>query len=164
MAGGENEIPRIDTDLYSRQIGAFGMEAMGKLMQLRVLITGLNGQGVECGERGDVSVFPSIRSSCISSSCSFSLLFLLCVSFCSRVAPRALLFLLLYVSAVSLFLGLLAFHCVSRCLLAAVYLSLRCSTSLLIPTSSVFLPLCCRSLPSSLPDITLATCFPHLLA
>lgn len=50
MAGGKDDIPRIDTDLYSRQIGAFGMEAMGKLMQLRVLITGLNGQGVECAK------------------------------------------------------------------------------------------------------------------
>lgn len=39
----------IDTNLYSRQIGAFGMEAMGRLMQLRVLISGLNGVGAECG-------------------------------------------------------------------------------------------------------------------
>ncbi|OEH78384.1 ubiquitin-activating enzyme e1 family protein [Cyclospora cayetanensis] len=50
-ARGDGALPQIDTDLYSRQIGAFGMEAMGKLMQLRVLITGLNGQGVECGRR-----------------------------------------------------------------------------------------------------------------
>ncbi|CDI84060.1 hypothetical protein, conserved, partial [Eimeria acervulina] len=40
--------PHIDTDLYSRQIGTFGMEAMSKLVQLKVLISGLNGQGVEC--------------------------------------------------------------------------------------------------------------------
>ena len=33
----------IDMDLYSRQIGTFGMEAMGKLMQLKTLIVGLRG-------------------------------------------------------------------------------------------------------------------------
>lgn len=34
-------------DKYSRQIGAFGMEAMSKLIQLKVLIVGLKGVGVE---------------------------------------------------------------------------------------------------------------------
>mmetsp|Transcript_100648 Transcript_100648/g.285194 ORF Transcript_100648/g.285194 Transcript_100648/m.285194 type:complete len:1034 (-) Transcript_100648:329-3430(-) len=38
---------KIDTDLYSRQIGTFGMETMGKLMQMKVLISGLRGLGVE---------------------------------------------------------------------------------------------------------------------
>lgn len=33
----------IDLDLYSRQIGAFGVEAMGKLIKLRVFIQGLKG-------------------------------------------------------------------------------------------------------------------------
>ena len=37
----------IDTDLYSRQIGAFGMDVMGKLLKLRVLIIGMRGLGVE---------------------------------------------------------------------------------------------------------------------
>jgi ubiquitin-activating enzyme E1 len=37
----------IDTNLYSRQIGAFGIETMGKLIQLRVLIIGLKGAGIE---------------------------------------------------------------------------------------------------------------------
>jgi len=37
----------IDTDLYSRQIGTFGMETMGKLVQMKVLISGLRGLGVE---------------------------------------------------------------------------------------------------------------------
>lgn len=37
----------IDTDLYSRQIGTFGMEAMGKLVQMKVLVSGLRGLGVE---------------------------------------------------------------------------------------------------------------------
>lgn len=37
----------IDTNLYSRQIGAFGFEAMGKLMQMKVLISGLKGLGAE---------------------------------------------------------------------------------------------------------------------
>lgn len=37
----------IDTNLYSRQIGTFGMEMMGKLIKLKVLIHGLRGVGVE---------------------------------------------------------------------------------------------------------------------
>lgn len=37
----------IDTNLYSRQIGTLGLEAMGKLIKLRVLIVGLRGLGVE---------------------------------------------------------------------------------------------------------------------
>jgi ubiquitin-activating enzyme E1 len=38
---------KIDTNLYSRQIGTFGMETMGKLIQMNVLIVGLRGLGVE---------------------------------------------------------------------------------------------------------------------
>ena len=37
----------IDTNLYSRQIGTFGMEAMGKLMKLNVLLVGVRGLGIE---------------------------------------------------------------------------------------------------------------------
>ena len=37
----------IDTNLYSRQIGTYGMETMGKLIQMKVLISGLRGLGVE---------------------------------------------------------------------------------------------------------------------
>ena len=37
----------VDTDLYSRQIGELGMETMGKLIQLKVLILGMRGLGVE---------------------------------------------------------------------------------------------------------------------
>lgn len=37
----------IDLNLYSRQIGTFGMETMGKLIQMKVLISGLRGVGVE---------------------------------------------------------------------------------------------------------------------
>lgn len=33
----------IDTNLYSRQIGAYGMEAMSKLVELKVFIYGLRG-------------------------------------------------------------------------------------------------------------------------
>jgi len=40
----------IDTDLYSRQIGTFGMETMGKLVQMKVLISGLRGLGVEAAK------------------------------------------------------------------------------------------------------------------
>ncbi len=42
----ENEV-QIDTDLYSRQIGTFGMETMGKLIKMKVLIVGMRGLGVE---------------------------------------------------------------------------------------------------------------------
>ena len=42
-----SEEVKIDTNLYSRQIGTFGMETMGKLIQMNVLIVGLRGLGVE---------------------------------------------------------------------------------------------------------------------
>jgi len=38
---------KIDTNLYSRQIGTFGLETMGKLIKMKVLIVGLRGLGVE---------------------------------------------------------------------------------------------------------------------
>lgn len=41
------EETNIDTNLYSRQIGTFGMEAMSKLTKMKVLIVGLRGLGVE---------------------------------------------------------------------------------------------------------------------
>lgn len=34
-------------DLYSRQIGTFGIDLMGKLSQLRVVFIGLAGVGIE---------------------------------------------------------------------------------------------------------------------
>jgi ubiquitin-activating enzyme E1 len=34
-------------DLYSRQIGAFGIETMGKLINMRVIIVGMKGVGIE---------------------------------------------------------------------------------------------------------------------
>eukprot|EP00915_Cephaloidophora_sp_WS-2016_P001113 GHVH01001531.1.p1 GENE.GHVH01001531.1~~GHVH01001531.1.p1 ORF type:complete len:1077 (+),score=148.69 GHVH01001531.1:62-3292(+) len=37
----------VDEDLYSRQLGAYGMETMGKLIKMRVLVMGMNGTGVE---------------------------------------------------------------------------------------------------------------------
>lgn len=37
----------IDLQLYSRQIGTFGLETMAKLIELRVLIVGMRGLGVE---------------------------------------------------------------------------------------------------------------------
>jgi ubiquitin-activating enzyme E1 len=42
-----SQASKIDTNLYSRQIGAFGIETMGKLIQLNVLIIGLKGAGIE---------------------------------------------------------------------------------------------------------------------
>ena len=41
------EDSKVDTNLYSRQIGTFGMETMGKLIKMDVLIIGLRGLGVE---------------------------------------------------------------------------------------------------------------------
>jgi len=41
------EAPKIDMDLYSRQIGVFGMETMGKLIKMKVFICGLRGVGLE---------------------------------------------------------------------------------------------------------------------
>jgi ubiquitin-activating enzyme E1 len=38
---------QIDTNLYSRQIGTFGLETMGKLIKMKVLIVGMRGLGVE---------------------------------------------------------------------------------------------------------------------
>lgn len=38
---------KIDTNLYSRQIGTFGMETMGKLIKMNVIIIGQRGVGVE---------------------------------------------------------------------------------------------------------------------
>jgi ubiquitin-activating enzyme E1 len=43
----QNEEAKIDTNLYSRQIGTFGMETMGKLIQMNVLLVGCRGLGVE---------------------------------------------------------------------------------------------------------------------
>ena len=37
----------IDTNLYSRQIGTFGIETMGKLIKMNVIIIGQRGVGVE---------------------------------------------------------------------------------------------------------------------
>ena len=41
---------QIDTNLYSRQIGTFGIETMGKLIKMEVAIVGLRGLGVECAK------------------------------------------------------------------------------------------------------------------
>ncbi len=40
-------VESVDTNLYSRQIGTFGMETMGKLIKMKVLIVGCRGLGVE---------------------------------------------------------------------------------------------------------------------
>jgi ubiquitin-activating enzyme E1 len=42
-----HEEVKIDTNLYSRQIGTFGMETMGKLIKMNVLLVGCRGLGVE---------------------------------------------------------------------------------------------------------------------
>ena len=45
-----NQDDQIDTNLYSRQIGTFGLETMGKLIKMQVAIVGLRGLGVECAK------------------------------------------------------------------------------------------------------------------
>jgi ubiquitin-activating enzyme E1 len=47
MESGTAAETQIDTDLYSRQIGTFGMETMGKLIKMKVVIAGIRGLGVE---------------------------------------------------------------------------------------------------------------------
>jgi len=37
----------IDTNLYSRQIGTIGIDTMKKLVQLKILIIGMRGLGIE---------------------------------------------------------------------------------------------------------------------
>jgi ubiquitin-activating enzyme E1 len=37
----------IDQNLYSRQLGTFGIEAQGKLIKMKVFIYGLRGLGIE---------------------------------------------------------------------------------------------------------------------
>jgi ubiquitin-activating enzyme E1 len=43
----EQNNDQIDTNLYSRQIGTFGIETMGKLIKMNVVIIGLRGNGAE---------------------------------------------------------------------------------------------------------------------
>jgi len=50
MSAGTDGVAKIDTNLYSRQIGTFGMETMGKLIQMKVLISGLRGLGAEAAK------------------------------------------------------------------------------------------------------------------
>jgi len=40
-------VEALDTNLYSRQIGTFGLETMAKLTKMKVLIIGMRGLGVE---------------------------------------------------------------------------------------------------------------------
>ena len=37
-------------DLYSRQIGAYGIETMSKLVNMKVLVVGMKGLGVEAAK------------------------------------------------------------------------------------------------------------------
>ena len=44
----ENKMSKeVDQNLYSRQIGTFGMETMGKLISMKVFLSGLRGTGIE---------------------------------------------------------------------------------------------------------------------
>ena len=67
----------VDTDLYSRQIGAFGMETMGKLIQLEVLIMGMRGLGVEVAKNiilsgpKSVTIYDEVKTSINDLSSNF---------------------------------------------------------------------------------------------
>jgi ubiquitin-activating enzyme E1 len=43
----QSDKPSIDQNLYSRQIGAFGLETMHKLVKMKVLVLGVSGVGLE---------------------------------------------------------------------------------------------------------------------
>lgn len=47
---GRADVRTIDTNLYSRQIGAFGLETMGKLIRMKILVSGMTGAGVEAAK------------------------------------------------------------------------------------------------------------------
>ena len=38
---------KIDTNLYSRQLMTYGMDTMNKIIEMKILIIGLRGLGVE---------------------------------------------------------------------------------------------------------------------
>jgi ubiquitin-activating enzyme E1 len=48
---GESSVMEIDENLHSRQLAVYGREVMRRMAQSSVLITGLNGLGVEIGVR-----------------------------------------------------------------------------------------------------------------
>jgi hypothetical protein len=52
----DSSSPDIDHNLYSRQIGAFGVEAMGKLIKLRVFIQGMSGVSTKLDFREITSI------------------------------------------------------------------------------------------------------------
>ena len=58
-------------DQYSRQIGAYGLETIGRLISLDVLIVGMRGVGIECAKicaspAQGVSLFViRIKSTCV---------------------------------------------------------------------------------------------------
>ena len=47
---GGGDPPEIDEDLHSRQLAVYGRETMRRLFASNVLVSGLNGLGVEIGE------------------------------------------------------------------------------------------------------------------
>ena len=51
MALGDSNPPEIDEDLHSRQLAVYGRETMRKLVGSSVLVSGLQGLGVEIGNR-----------------------------------------------------------------------------------------------------------------
>lgn len=66
-------------DKYSRQIGAFGLEAMSKLMNLKVLIVGLRYVFVACVRPCHIPMFCSYKQPASTKSNFFFYSFLLCL-------------------------------------------------------------------------------------
>ena len=69
----------VDTDLYSRQIGTFGMKTMGKLIKLKILIIGMRGLGAEVAKNiilsgpESVTIFDPVITSINDLSSNFNL-------------------------------------------------------------------------------------------
>ena len=47
MKNNENDKENLVSDLYSRQVGLYGLETMKKIMKLNILIYGMRGLGIE---------------------------------------------------------------------------------------------------------------------
>lgn len=74
-------------DKYSRQIGAFGLEAMSKLMNLKVLIVGLRYVFVACVRPRHIPMFCSYKQPASTKSNFFFTLFC-CACVCASLTHR----------------------------------------------------------------------------
>ena len=47
MINKENNVEKLSLNLYSRQVGLYGLETMKKIMNLKIFIYGMRGLGLE---------------------------------------------------------------------------------------------------------------------